>query len=224
MNPAAFFNGVFMEITLQQVSPVFLEKEKINQSQIWNKELVFKKGEKIQLVAPSGSGKTSFIHFLYRLRKDYSGNILFNNKNIRHFSAEETAQCRSSQLSIVFQDLRLFAEHSAQENIHIKKILNPFLNALSIKDMAERLGIGNKLHQPAGICSYGEQQRIAIIRALQQPFDFLILDEPFSHLDEANSRKAMALIEEEVEKRNAGTILTDLSEVAIYKADRTIRM
>jgi len=54
--------------------------------------------------------------------------------------------------------------------------------------MAERLGIQNKLQQAAGKCSYGEQQRIAIIRALQQPFDFIVLDEPFSHLDEDNSK------------------------------------
>ncbi len=191
---------------------------------IWNRELSFSKEEKIQLIAPSGSGKTSFIHFLYGLRKDYKGNILFNNKNIAGFDAEEIARYRSSHLSIVFQDLRLFADHTAYENIHIKKILNPFCTEDSIFEMAERLGISNKLNQPAGICSYGEQQRIAIIRALQQPFDFLILDEPFSHLDENNSKKAMALIEEEVEKRNAGIILSDLEQVEFFKEDRTLRL
>ncbi|MFZ4769805.1 MAG: ATP-binding cassette domain-containing protein [Ferruginibacter sp.] len=213
-----------MQIILQQVSPVFLETEKISQSMIWNRELSFSKEEKIQLIAPSGSGKTSFIHFLYGLRKDYKGNILFNNKNIAGFDAEEIARYRSSHLSIVFQDLRLFADHTAYENIHIKKILNPFCTEDSIFEMAERLGISNKLNQPAGICSYGEQQRIAIIRALQQPFDFLILDEPFSHLDENNSKKAMALIEEEVEKRNAGIILSDLEQVEFFKEDRTLRL
>ncbi len=191
---------------------------------IWNRELSFSKEEKIQLIAPSGSGKTSFIHFLYGLRKDYKGNILFNKKNIAGFDAEEIARYRSSHLSIVFQDLRLFADHTAYENIHIKKILNPFCTEDSIFEMAERLGISNKLNQPAGICSYGEQQRIAIIRALQQPFDFLILDEPFSHLDENNSKKAMALIEEEVEKRNAGIILSDLEQVEFFKEDRTLRL
>ncbi len=191
---------------------------------IWNRELSFSKEEKIQLIAPSGSGKTSFIHFLYGLRKDYKGNILFNNKNIAGFDAEEIAGYRSSHLSIVFQDLRLFADHTAYENIHIKKILNPFCTEDSIFEMAERLGISNKLNQPAGICSYGEQQRIAIIRALQQPFDFLILDEPFSHLDENNSKKAMALIEEEVKKRNAGIILADLEQVEFFKEDRTLRL
>ena len=213
-----------MQIALQHLSPVFLEKEKIEQSELWNKDLVFNMGEKIQLVAPSGSGKTSFIHFLYGLRNDYTGLIVFDDKNIKHFTAEETAACRSNKLSIVFQDLRLFAEHSAAENINIKKILNPYPAALSVDEMATRLGLTSKLNQAANICSYGEQQRIAIIRALQQPFDFLILDEPFSHLDEANSQKAMLLIEEEARKRNAGIILADLSEVTFFKADRTLRL
>ncbi len=213
-----------MEIKLQQLCPTFLEQEKITQSQLWNASLIFKPGEKIQLVAPSGSGKTSFIHFLYGLRKDFSGNIIFNNKNINQFSAEDTALCRSSQLSIVFQDLRLFANHSVAENIEVKKSLNPFLQALPIAEMADRLCIRSKLKQAAGICSYGEQQRIAIIRALQQPFEYLILDEPFSHLDEANSRKAITLIEEEVGKRNAGIIFADLQEEAFFRADRVIRL
>ena len=213
-----------MQIALQQLCPVFLEKEKISQSQLWNETLLFAPAEKIQLVAPSGSGKTSFIHFLYGLRKDFTGNILFDHKNIHQFTAEETALCRSSQMSIVFQDLRLFAGHSVAENIQVKKNLNSFQGALPIAEMADRLGIGGKLNQLAGICSYGEQQRIAIIRALQQPFSYLILDEPFSHLDEANSKKAMTLIEEEVHKRNAGIIFADLGEVPYFKADRTLKL
>ena len=127
-------------------------------------------------------------------------------------------------MSIVLQDLRLFADHTAFKNISIKKLLNPFVKDNSILEMADKLGIANKMDQLAGTCSYGEQQRIAIIRALQQPFEFIVLDEPFSHLDEANSRKAMKLIDEEVQKRNAGIILADLSEVAFFKADRTIRI
>lgn len=213
-----------MQIDLQQLCPVFLEKEKISQSQLWNETLLFAPAEKIQLVAPSGSGKTSFIHFLYGMRNDFTGNILFDHKNINQFTAEETATCRSSQMSIVFQDLRLFAGHSVAENIQVKKNLKAFDGALPIAEMADRLGIGGKLNQLAGICSYGEQQRIAIIRALQQPFSYLILDEPFSHLDEANSKKAMLLIEEEVQKRNAGIIFADLQEVGFFKADRTLKL
>ncbi len=213
-----------MQIVLQQVSPTFLEPEKIQGSGLWNTETAFSTGERVQVIAPSGSGKTSFIHFLYGLRYDYSGTILVDGKDMKAFSAEEKAKTRSHKLSIVFQDLRLFAEHTAKENISIKRSLNPFSEPDRIVEMAEKLGIANKLKQKAGTCSYGEQQRIAIIRALQQPFDFIILDEPFSHLDEANSRKAMQLIEEEVDKRKAGIILADLSEVPFFKADRTIKL
>ena len=213
-----------MDIKLQKVSPIFLEKEKLASSEVWNADLHFKKGERVQLRAPSGSGKTSFIHFLYGLRKDFTGEIFFDSKNIAKLIPEEIATYRNAIISIVFQDLRLFAGHSAMENISIKRTLNSFPAAASIVDMAGRLGILNKLEQKAGICSYGEQQRIAIIRALQQPFDFLILDEPFSHLDDVNARKAMELINEEVEKRKAGIILTDLAELDFFKADKTLML
>ena len=107
-------------ITLDKLAPDFLEKEKIAGSQIWNKQITINKGEKLQIVAPSGSGKTSLIHFLYNLRKDYSGQISFDNKDIKKFTAEETASFRSKDISIIFQDLRLFPDQSAMENIEIK--------------------------------------------------------------------------------------------------------
>ncbi|RYY68017.1 MAG: ATP-binding cassette domain-containing protein [Chitinophagaceae bacterium] len=212
-----------MQLTIHQLAPVFLEKEKLQQSEIWNRDITFSKGEKVQLVAPSGSGKTSFVHFLYGLRKDYTGTVKFNGEEISKWNPEQLASFRSNHLSIVFQDLRLFLEHSALENISIKRALNPF-GEEHIDRMAGQLGIAPKLQQNAGICSYGERQRIAIIRALQQPFDFIVLDEPFSHLDEANSKKALALIEEEAEKRGAGIILADLEAVPYYQADKTIHL
>ncbi len=213
-----------MEIILKQLVPDFLEPEKISQSAIWNQTLRFAKGEHIQLVAPSGSGKTSFIHFLYGIRKDYKGEIHYDGQNIRSMDAEAIARFRSGSISIVFQDLRLFAQQTALENIEVKQRLHPFEGAASIEQMADRLGIAGKLKQAAGTCSYGEQQRIAIIRALQQPFDFLVLDEPFSHLDEANCHKAMALITEEAAKRNAGIILADLAAVSFYNANRILQL
>ncbi|MEP7164815.1 MAG: ATP-binding cassette domain-containing protein [Ferruginibacter sp.] len=213
-----------MTISLENLKPDFLETEKIESSETWNKNLTINKGEKLQIVAPSGRGKTSFIHFLYGLRKDYSGNILLDNKNIKAFNAEDFASTRSNIYSIIFQDLRLFPDHTVFENINIKRSLNPFHPEERIKEMAARLGIENKLHKLLKTCSYGEQQRVAIIRALQQPFDFLLMDEPFSNLDEANRKKAMELIEEEVAKRNASIILADLKKLDFFNADRIINL
>ncbi|MEO6905114.1 MAG: ATP-binding cassette domain-containing protein, partial [Ginsengibacter sp.] len=89
-------------------------------------------------------------------------------------------------------------------------------------EMASRLGIETKLDQLAKTCSYGEQQRIAIIRALMQPFDFLLLDEPYSHLDEANREKAMELIYEECTKRNAAMVFADLKPLEFFKDEKII--
>jgi ABC-type lipoprotein export system ATPase subunit len=213
-----------MQIQLQQVLPTFIEEEKIAQSQIWNSSVVFNTGEKIQIVAPSGSGKTSLIHFLYGLRKDYNGSILYDNNSISHFNAEKFATYRQQNISIVFQDLRLFAEQTVLQNLDIKRQLNPYHTESKIAAMANRLGIENKLHKLCKTCSYGEQQRIAIIRSLQQPFNFLLLDEPFSHLDENNRKKAMELMEEEAALRKASIILADLKAIEYFKADRTLHL
>jgi len=213
-----------MQIQLQQLVPTFIEAEKISNSQIWNSNVVFNAGEKIQIVAPSGSGKTSLIHFLYGLRKDYTGAITYDNNTISNFNAEIFARYRQQNISIVFQDMRLFPEQTVLQNLEIKRQLNPFHAESKITAMAKRLGIENKLHKLCKTCSYGEQQRIAIIRSLQQPFDFLLLDEPFSHLDESNRKKAMELMEEEVDLRKAAIILADLRAIEYFKADKILNL
>lgn len=205
-----------MYLQLQNVLPLYFDESRKQSSEIWGKDLRFEKGEMIKIVAPSGSGKTSFTHFVYGTRTDYSGSISYNDSNIRQFSFENFAGYRKDNISIVFQDLRLFPEQTVLENIDIKRQLNPFHSQEKIKELAERLGIGNKLSSLAKTCSYGEQQRVAIIRALMQPFDFLILDEPFSHLDNVNRLTAMELMTEEANKRGSAIILADLQRVDFF--------
>lgn len=213
-----------MQLKVQQLLPAYFSKENNSGSGIWGKDLIFAKGEMIKIVAPSGSGKTSLIHFLYGLRKEYNGSVFYNDKNISDLNAEDLSEYRSTNMSIVFQDLRLFPDQTFFENIEIKRQLNPFHPAEKIKEMAERLGIGNKLQSKCKICSYGEQQRIAIIRALMQPFDFLLLDEPFSHLDNANAQKAMELMLEESNKRNACMIFADLERIDYFPYTRLFHL
>ena len=76
------------------------------------------------------------------------------------------------------------------------------------------------LNQKTRICSYGEQQSVCIIRALLQPYDILLLDEPFSHLDDKNSQKAMELMLEETEKRNACIVFADLERIDYFPHTR----
>ncbi len=164
------------------------------------------------------------IHFLYGLRKDYNGTISYQDSNIKNFSLEQFSALRQKNFSIVFQDLRLFTGQTVRENIELKRQLNPYHTKEKIEEMAAQLGIQNKLNRLAKTCSYGEQQRIAIIRSLMQPFDFLLLDEPFSNLDEGNRIKAFKLIEEECRKRNASMIFADLKELDFLKDQRILKL
>lgn len=203
-----------MNIELKQLMPIPL-KDRFRQrtSAVWDTTLLFTQGEFIKIKAPSGTGKTTLVNIIYKLRHDYEGYVFFDNKEISSLQEDALAEIRQQKLSIIFQDLRLFSNLTGRENIELKRILQtPFYNSDVIDTMAEALGISHVLQQKAGLCSYGEQQRIAIIRALIQPFSWLIMDEPFSHLDKANTQKAAALIETECRKRNAGLVITDLDD------------
>lgn len=215
-----------MQLSLQNIIPIPL-KEKLLQrgSDVWNKNLRFETGEFVKIKAPSGTGKTTFVHIIYKLRNDYEGNVLWNKENLNQIKQEELATLRQQNISIIFQDLRLFPNLTARENIELKRVLQkPIYESDKINEMAELLGIASILNQKASMCSYGEQQRIAIIRALMQPFNWVIMDEPFSHLDKNNIDKAADLINAECKKRNAGFILTDLEDDEHFNYTRLLNL
>lgn len=203
-----------MQIQLNNLIPISLKEMALRRtSAIWGKEVVFTSTHRTKIKASSGTGKTTLIHLLYRLRHDYMGTIAINGTNLKKIDSEALAILRQQKISIIFQDLRLFHQLTARENIQLNCLLKPSSFAANrIDEMADVLHVKHILDQPAGLCSYGEQQRIAILRALVQPFELLIMDEPFSHLDKENTKKAAALIQSECDARHAGFILTDLDE------------
>ncbi len=215
-----------MQIELKNIVPIPLKEKFIQRgSDIWNNNVVFNQGEWIKIKAPSGTGKTTLIHTLYKLRDDYEGKVLWDKTDLKNISVEKLASLRQQNVSIIFQDLRLFPNLTARENIELKRVLQkPFYGKDKIDEMAETLGITGILEQRAGLCSYGEQQRIAIIRALMQPFAWVLMDEPFSHLDLKNISKATTLIEAECKKRNAGFVLTDLDEDEHFEYSRVLNL
>ncbi|MEO8763193.1 MAG: ATP-binding cassette domain-containing protein [Ginsengibacter sp.] len=213
-----------MQINLQEVVPDYISRENIGRSQIWGKNISVETGEHLHIVAPSGSGKTSLMHFIYGLRNDYTGSVLYGDMDVKKLSPESFSVFRQKQISIIFQDLRLFPGQCVRENLEIKRLLNPYHEPGKIDEMARRLGIFSKLENLAKTCSYGEQQRIAIIRGLMQPFDFLLLDEPYSHLDDANRQKAMELIYEECNVRGAAMIFADLKLIEFLKGEKILML
>lgn len=215
-----------MKILLDHIIPTPL-KDRFSQSgsDIWNTSVQFTQGEYIKIKAPSGTGKTTLVHILYQIRHDYEGKIMMDDHPVTETIGDALALLRQKQVSIIFQDLRLFPQLTARENIELKRVMQkPFYESSVINEMAAELGIDNILNQEAGLCSYGEQQRIAIIRSLMQPFEWLIMDEPFSHLDIENTKKAAALIARECRKRDAGFIITDLDEDNHFLYNRQLHL
>lgn len=199
-------------ITLQNTLPqVFAGKDRID-SDVWHKEIKFEKGHFYLVEAASGTGKSSLCSYVYGYRNDYQGIISFDGNNIRNLSVKDWVEIRKRSLSMLFQDLRLFTELTAMENVLLKNSLTGFKKKKEIKDLFYELGIGDKMDVAVGKMSFGQQQRVALIRSLCQPFDFLFMDEPVSHLDEVNANNMARIITEEAVRQGAGIIVTSIGK------------
>jgi putative ABC transport system ATP-binding protein len=209
-NNLAWFNQA-MKIEFKEVVPVPLKNNYRPASDLWGRQLVFEAPNYYLLKAPSGTGKSTFVSFVCGIRTDYVGTIFASDKNFKSFSLKDWSFWRASKLAVVYQDLRLFHHLTAMDNILITPDQHK-PTAAEIMEMAKALGIAEKMESKCGTLSLGQQQRVAIIRALAQPFQLLLMDEPFSHLDEDNIRLACALIARKCKENNAGLILTTLDE------------
>lgn len=199
-------------ITLQNALPeIFAGKDYID-SDVWHKDVEFERGHFYLIEAASGTGKSSLCSYVYGYRNDYQGIICFDDNNIRNLDVKQWVELRKRSLSMLFQDLRLFTELTAMENVLLKNSLTGFKKKKDIKDLFYELGIGDKMNVEVGKMSFGQQQRVALIRALCQPFDFLFLDEPVSHLDEVNSKNMARIITDEASRQGAGVVVTSIGK------------
>jgi ABC-type lipoprotein export system ATPase subunit len=213
---------------LNNVIPIPLKEQGIAASEVWQTEFKLDVRKRYFVQAPSGKGKTTFQLLLYGIRKDYEGEAMLETKdgwvNLRALSLDDWAKLRQNRLAIIFQDLRLFPQLTVEENLILKNDLTQHMPIDEIKAMAERLGVAFLWNKQAGILSYGQRQRVAIIRALSQPFDFLLMDEPFAHLDQENIKKACDLIMEVCAKQEAGYMIASLGERYQLVYDQEIQL
>lgn len=191
---------------------------------VWEKRLSLQRGKRYLISAESGTGKSSLCSFIYGYRHDYSGTIAFDGTDIRSFSRQQWCDLRCRQLAYLFQELRLFGELTALENVQLKNRLTGFKSAQAITALFERLGVAEKMHEPVAQLSIGQQQRVAIIRTLCQPYEFIILDEPVSHLDEANNDIVAHLVTEEAHQQGAGVIATSVGNHLKLQADVMLKL
>lgn len=214
-----------MTIRFEKMIPLPMLEQDTSGSEVWEAaSLSLEQGLSYVVEAPSGRGKTSLLSVIYGIRTDYRGLVCMDDRDLTSFSSREWSQIRKSKLSFIFQGLELFEDLTALENIRLKNRITMYHSEERILEMASLLGIEAFLHRKAGILSFGQQQRVAIIRALCQPFDFLLADECFSHMDRDNSLSAYQLIREECRARDAGLVLTSLNETGLPNTDVSLKL
>ena len=211
-----------MKIELHKVLPEPIPQKALAASGVWGSKLLLHSGKRHLVTGVSGRGKSTLLHIIYGIRKDFKGQLLIDGKDSSAFLEEDWVHLRSRQVALLFQDLRLFPNLTARENMELLPARDEA--APSTETMAERLGVAEYLEKPCGILSQGQRQRMSLIRALSRSFEILLLDEPFSHLDDENTRKAWTLIEEELERRNAGLVLSSLDEVSDFAIAHKLKL
>ena len=115
-------NSIHLQQTLPQV---FADRNSVT-SDIWHQDLIFRKGEMCLIEAASGTGKSSLCSYIYGYRNDYQGIINFDETNIKAYSVKQWVDLRKHSLSMLFQDLRIFTELTALENVQLKNNLTGY--------------------------------------------------------------------------------------------------
>ena len=210
-----------MELVLRHLKPTYMEEAELHPSDIYLREEVFFAPAKRYLIrAQSGRGKTSLLSFIYGDRDTYEGTITYDGVA----RPKDFFSYRSNKLSYLFQDLRLFPSLTAKENIQLKNRLTGYFSSEQVSQLLERVGLAHKVDTPLAALSLGQRQRVAFLRALAQPFEVLLLDEPFSHLDEVNTHLLCELLQEECSQRGATLLMTSLEVNDLLNYDQVLQL
>jgi ABC-type antimicrobial peptide transport system, ATPase component len=211
-------------ISFHNVVPKVFSSLPSQQSDIWGQDIVLEKGKVYLVEANSGKGKSTFCSYIIGYRRDYSGQILFDSTDTLSFKVSDWVNVRQHQISYLFQELRLFPELTAYENVEIRNKITGQKSREQILQWFDRLGIADKVDVKVGLMSFGQQQRVAMMRALVQPFDFILADEPISHLDDNNSSIMADIMMEEAKNQGAGVIVTSIGKHMNLQYDEIIRL
>ena len=208
-----------MQIRLSNLKPTYMSEAELSASDIYlQKEVVFEKGKKYLIKANSGHGKSSVLNFIYGSNHNYTGEVVYSKKEDSVFSLRQT------EISYVFQDFKLFPSLTLFENIQLKNKLTHHKSTEQIDALIKKMQLTHRRDSLVETLSLGQRQRVAIIRALCQPFNFLLLDEPFSHLDSSNIKIIVDVLNKELEERQASVMITALDDLPFFEFDKTINL
>lgn len=184
-------------------------------------------GSKIAISGKSGSGKTTLIHLISGILKPQSGEILFFDESITDMNDNDIRKHRISNIGFIFQEFELLDYLNVMDNLVLPYKINKSLSLDEeikdkAKEIANRIGIGNKLDQHPKQLSGGERQRLAIARALITSPPLIIADEPTGNLDDKTSNIVMDEITDQVSYTNSTLIMISHNNELISSFDEII--
>ena len=189
--------------------------------------LEIKKGEVVSIVGPSGCGKSTLLHILGTLDKPDMGEIVINSKNLNELSGNKLAAFRNKHIGFVFQFHHLLPEFTALENVCIPGWLAG-RGKVEVKAKAEELlkilGLAERNENKPNQLSGGEQQRVAVARALINNPDIVFADEPTGNLDSANAQELHQLFFDLRKHLNQTFLIVTHNEELSQLSDRVLHM
>lgn len=190
-------------------------------------DLLLNKGEIVSIVGPSGSGKSTLLHILGTLDRPGKGDIIINNERVNGLSDKQLAAFRNKHIGFVFQFHHLLPEFTALENVCIPG----WINGRGKKEVADRakqllasLGLEHRLENKPSALSGGEQQRVAVARALINDPQIIFADEPTGNLDSGNARELHQLFFDLREKYHQTFLIVTHNEELAQMSDRVLHM
>ena len=184
-------------------------------------------GEIVSMVGPSGSGKSTLLHILGTLDEPAEGEIRLKNLELHGLKGKHLADLRNRHIGFVFQFHHLLPEFSALENVCIPGWIgggNKTAIEARARELLETLGVGHRMENKPSAMSGGEQQRVAVCRALINGPDIIFADEPTGNLDSSNAKDLHQLFFELREKFNQTFLIVTHNEALAEMSDRVVRM
>ena len=190
-------------------------------------DVEIKEGEIVVIVGPSGSGKSTLLHLLGGLDRPTKGKVFFDEKEIFEFAEEELAGFRNKTLGFVFQFHHLLPEFTALENVGMPALISG-RSKKSVIPKAEKIlvevGLGDRLDHKPNQLSGGEQQRVAVARALMNDPQIVLADEPSGNLDEESGLNLHKLLVSLSEKRGLTFVIATHNPDLAKRAHRVLRL
>lgn len=183
-------------------------------------------GDFVAIMGPSGSGKSTLLNLLGCLDKPTQGNLLLGNDDVSRMSDDQLAEIRSERIGFVFQSYNLIQQLTVVENIQVPLYYQGKLGTNERRrciELAELVGLADRLdHRPAQL-SGGQQQRVAIARSLVNDPYFILADEPTGNLDSRTTAEILALFDKLNDEGRTIILVTHEDEVAT-RAKRVVRL